>query len=105
MQHDGNGRVKLSRRERQILSLIADGLRYKEVAGELGISASTVASYICELHLRLKINSNNVLIALVVSRPEVLRGDWFEPTMPSVRDFRRVACSERREPEPERLIA
>jgi DNA-binding NarL/FixJ family response regulator len=47
----------LTLRERQILSLIARGLRNGEVARQLGISATTVASHIKSIYRKLGISS------------------------------------------------
>ncbi|NBB79537.1 MAG: response regulator [Verrucomicrobia bacterium] len=48
---------RLTQRERQILSLISRGLRNAEVAKQLGVAESTVASHIKSVYRKLDISS------------------------------------------------
>jgi DNA-binding NarL/FixJ family response regulator len=49
--------TKLSRREREILGLVADGYANKEIAGKLSITLSTVCWYLNEAYKKLHVQS------------------------------------------------
>jgi len=49
--------IRLTRRETDVLALIARGLRNAEVAAELGLAESTVAGYIKDIYRKLGISS------------------------------------------------
>jgi DNA-binding NarL/FixJ family response regulator len=49
----------LTPREREILTLLADGYLYKEVAAALGISLSTVQTFIRSIYKKLHINTRS----------------------------------------------
>jgi DNA-binding NarL/FixJ family response regulator len=49
--------AQLTAREREVLALIARGLRTAEVAGELGLAQTTVAGYIKTIYRKLGISS------------------------------------------------
>jgi DNA-binding NarL/FixJ family response regulator len=53
----GVGRTALTPREREVLRLIASGLTYKEVAGELVLSPNTVRSYGQSILEKLKVRN------------------------------------------------
>ena len=48
---------KLSEREKQILHLLSDGLRYKEIADKLFLSTETVRTHIRNIYEKLQVNS------------------------------------------------
>ena len=48
---------ELSARERQILDLLAQGLRYKEIAHRLGVSIHTVRTFIRSIYEKLQVHS------------------------------------------------
>jgi DNA-binding NarL/FixJ family response regulator len=48
---------KLSAREQEIISLLAKGLRYKEIADKLFISSETVRTHIRNMYEKLAVNS------------------------------------------------
>jgi DNA-binding NarL/FixJ family response regulator len=48
---------KLTPREREILALLAQGQLYKEIAGELGISPSTVRAHLHSVYGKLGVAS------------------------------------------------
>jgi DNA-binding NarL/FixJ family response regulator len=48
---------KLTQREREILSLLAKGLLYKEIAGELEIAFHTVRAHVRSIYEKLHIQS------------------------------------------------
>ena len=47
----------LSLREREILTLLSKGLRYKEIAGKLFVSIETVRTHIRNIYEKLQVNS------------------------------------------------
>jgi len=47
----------LTTREREILTLLVDGLEYKEIAGKLGISPNTVRNNITKIYGKLHVTS------------------------------------------------
>jgi len=55
--------VALGPRERQVLELLVNGLAYKEIADELGISISTVATYVRRIYEKLHVRSRREVIA------------------------------------------
>jgi DNA-binding NarL/FixJ family response regulator len=59
----GNGTVKLTPRERQILTLLADGQTEKQIAAALFISPKTVATHIQRLLPKLGVNSRAQAVA------------------------------------------
>ncbi len=46
--------ISLSRRERQVLALVAEGLADKEIGAQLGISRGTVKHYLTLARLKLR---------------------------------------------------
>ena len=48
---------KLSQREKEILLLLSDGLRYKEIADKLFLSSETVRTHIRNIYEKLQVNS------------------------------------------------
>jgi len=48
---------KLSEREKEILLLLSDGLRYKEIADKLFLSTETVRTHIRNIYEKLQVNS------------------------------------------------
>jgi DNA-binding NarL/FixJ family response regulator len=54
----------LAPRERQVLELLVRGLSYKEIAGELGISSSTVGTYVQRIYEKLHVSSRREIMAL-----------------------------------------
>ncbi len=59
--------AKLARRERQILKLIAEGYRNKEIAGLLGISEKTVEKHRSNLMRKLDLHTAQALTAFAIS--------------------------------------
>jgi two-component system NarL family response regulator len=58
----------LSPREAQIVALIARGMRNKQIATELGISAETVAVHVKKLFLKLQVSDRTAAVAVAVRR-------------------------------------
>lgn len=54
----------LTDREMDVLRLIADGLKYKEIAGRLFISTNTVRTYVKGIYGKLNVNNRSKAIAL-----------------------------------------
>lgn len=57
------GDVSLSRREHQILSLVAEGLSNREIAGNLSISRYTVECHIRHIYRKLEVSSRTRAIS------------------------------------------
>ena len=57
--------TSLTDREKEVLSLAAEGYAEKEIAGELGISAKTVANHVH--NVLQKLNAKNKLNAVVIA--------------------------------------
>lgn len=49
--------LKLSEREKEILNLLSQGLRYKEIADKLFLSTETVRTHIRNIYEKLQVNS------------------------------------------------
>jgi DNA-binding NarL/FixJ family response regulator len=54
-----SGVSELSPREQEILRLLAQGLIYKEIADQLGISFGTVRTHICRIYEKLHVHSRH----------------------------------------------
>ncbi|MFI9154612.1 LuxR C-terminal-related transcriptional regulator [Streptomyces sp. NPDC053367] len=55
--------MDVSVRQRQILSLIAEGCSDKEIARRLGVSARTVDSHLQRLYLRYQVHTRAAMVA------------------------------------------
>jgi len=55
--------MKLSPRQRQILTLIAEGYADKDIARRLGVSARTVDSHLQRLYQRHHVHSRAAIVA------------------------------------------
>ncbi|MGF0539962.1 AroM family protein [Agrobacterium sp. ES01] len=58
---------RLTPRERQVLSLVAEGLSNKAIARQLGISPKTVEIHRSNVMSKMEVNSSNTLIRMVVA--------------------------------------
>lgn len=58
----------LSPREREILDLLIDGLRYKEIGSRLAISIDTVRTHIRHIYDKLQVRSRGELTARLMNR-------------------------------------
>jgi DNA-binding NarL/FixJ family response regulator len=54
---------RLGPREQQVLKSLVDGLTYKEIAFELGITTNTVATYVRRIYEKLHVRSRREIIA------------------------------------------
>jgi DNA-binding NarL/FixJ family response regulator len=59
-------REPLTRRELEVLQLIADGLSNKEIATRLCLSTETVKSHVCALFSKLGANSRAHAVAIAL---------------------------------------
>jgi DNA-binding NarL/FixJ family response regulator len=55
--------ARLGPREQQVLKLLVDGLAYKEIAGELGITTNTVGTYVRRIYEKLHVRSRREIIS------------------------------------------
>lgn len=60
---------ELSKRESEVLSLLAQGYLYKEIAGTMGISLPTVNSFIRRIYEKLHVNSRAQAVAHYINIP------------------------------------
>jgi DNA-binding NarL/FixJ family response regulator len=69
----------LTKRELQVLLLLADGLESEEIAGRLFISPKTVATHIQRILTKLRVHSRAQAVALAHRRHLVDAGDRGAP--------------------------
>jgi DNA-binding NarL/FixJ family response regulator len=65
---DVKGKILLSRREEEIVSLVADGLKNREIAQQLNLSEHTVKNHLFRIFERLGISSRAELILYLVGQ-------------------------------------
>lgn len=70
---DGPSLAELTQRERQVLSLVAEGLSNEQVAERLGLATSTVRNYVSSLYLKLGVDTRAA--AVVWARDRGLGGE------------------------------
>jgi DNA-binding NarL/FixJ family response regulator len=58
----------LSLRERQVLELMAEGLRNKEIAAALGISADTTGMHVKNIYTKLNVHDRTAAVAKAIRR-------------------------------------
>ena len=58
----------LSMREKQVLELVAEGLRNKEIAAALGISADTAGMHVKHLYAKLDVHDRTAAVAKAIRR-------------------------------------
>jgi len=58
----------LSLRERQVLELVAEGMRNKEIAAALGISVDTAAMHVKNLFTKLDVHDRTAAVAKAIRR-------------------------------------
>jgi NarL family two-component system response regulator LiaR len=59
-----SGEIHLSKREREILKLVASGMSYNAIADNLGISLSTVKFHIGNILSKLKVETRSEAIVV-----------------------------------------
>jgi DNA-binding NarL/FixJ family response regulator len=65
---------ELSKRENEVLALLAQGYLYKEIAEALGIRLDTVNTYIRRIYEKLHVHSRAQAVALVANLPHSSQG-------------------------------
>jgi len=83
-QIDGGGLGKLSERECTVARRYADGQTYREIAGELFISPSTVRNHLARIYRKLGISGKAELVRLVGVPSDRPEGDLTRPERPSI---------------------
>lgn len=69
---DGGGPdAQLTRREREILGLVANGLRTEEIAGQLTVSPETVKSHVHNAMQKLRAHTRSQAVAIAISTGQV----------------------------------
>ena len=68
---EGGPETPLTRREREILGLIAAGLRTEEIAGRLGLSPETVKSHIHNAMQKLRAHTRSQAVAIAISTGQI----------------------------------
>lgn len=58
----------LTHREREIVSLVAEGMRNEEVSQKLNLTEHTVRNYLCRIFEKLGISSRVELVLYALSR-------------------------------------
>lgn len=58
----------LSLRERQVLELMAEGMRNKEIAAALGISSDTIGMHVKNIHLKLNVHDRTAAVTTAIRR-------------------------------------
>ena len=58
----------LSLRERQVLELVAEGMRNKEIAAALGISADTTGMHVKNIYTKLNVHDRTAAVAKAIRR-------------------------------------
>jgi DNA-binding NarL/FixJ family response regulator len=61
--------ARLGPREQQVLQFLVDGLSYKEIAAELGITSNTVGTYVRRIYEKLHVRSRREIIAYCKGGP------------------------------------
>jgi DNA-binding NarL/FixJ family response regulator len=60
---------QLTKREHEILALLAKGFLYKEIADQLGISLSTVRAHLHTVYEKLHVQSRTEAVVKFLERP------------------------------------
>ena len=64
----GEGKVHLSPREEMVLSCLAKGLTYKQIADQLSISIDTIRTYLRRIYEKLHVQSRTEAVAKYLSQ-------------------------------------
>ncbi len=60
----------LSPREMSVLELLSNGYLYKEIADQLGLSVTTIDTYVRRIYEKLHVNSRSQAVAKFLKRPK-----------------------------------
>jgi DNA-binding NarL/FixJ family response regulator len=70
LQHAAPDQEHLSKREREVLDLLAKGYRYKEIADALSVSFETVRSHLKNIYEKLHVHSRTEAVVRYLRRQE-----------------------------------
>lgn len=73
---NSSGQTMLTRREEQVVALVADGLSNREAATELGLSEHTIKKYLRRIFDKLGISTRVELVLYAVSHGEQRQAEW-----------------------------
>ncbi len=68
MDNNTQKELPLSKRESEILSLLSEGLLYKEIAARLGITVGTVKQHIHNIYEKLQVNNRTEAVNVFLNR-------------------------------------
>ena len=68
--HDAKGTPLLTRREEDVVRLVADGLKNREIADKLGVAEHSVRNYLYRILDKLELSTRVELILCAVSQRE-----------------------------------
>jgi two-component system nitrate/nitrite response regulator NarL len=77
-----NALTTLTERERQIMSLVSEGLSNKEIGRRLNISDGTIKVHLHHIFRKLEINNRTVLAALAISQNDRASAAEDKPRLP-----------------------
>lgn len=60
-------KIELTKREKEIMTLMADGLTNKEAAKKLGLSIRTVQAYIRKIYIKFNARNMSNAVAIFVN--------------------------------------
>jgi DNA-binding NarL/FixJ family response regulator len=80
---DARGQLLLTRREDEICSLVAEGLKNREIAQLLSLSEHTVKNHLFRIFERLGISSRTELILYVLGQRNALAQENQDPLVAS----------------------
>lgn len=63
---------KLSKREKEVVSCLINGLTYKKAASELHVNTCTINQHIKKIYVKLEVNSKSELISKILLQDNVL---------------------------------
>jgi DNA-binding NarL/FixJ family response regulator len=66
--HKRSSRTPLTPREEDVIRLVGDGLRNKEIASSLGISEETVQAHIKKIFAKLEVHDRTAALAVAIRR-------------------------------------
>jgi two-component system nitrate/nitrite response regulator NarL len=61
---------RLTRRERQVMALVAEGLSNKEIARRLNVAEGTVKTHLHNIYGKVGVANRTALAAVAISQPE-----------------------------------
>lgn len=67
---NARGKALLTKRQEQVVRLVAEGLRNSGISRELGVSEHTVKNYLFQIFDKLGVSSRTELVLYAVSKPE-----------------------------------